>query len=102
MHIASCHLSELKVSGNIGRDKDIGQLSTGHEELGDEVDVPVVDAAILRPWFLPLIIVSVLLEELADVREYSQIRYRRVLTVSMLTEAASLFVVSGGYKVGGS
>lgn len=68
MHIAASHLSELKVSSNIGRDEDIGQLSTGHEKLGDEIDVPVIDAAILLPWLLPLIIVAVFLEELADVR----------------------------------
>lgn len=75
MYIASCHLSEFKVSGNVGRDEDIGQLSTGHKELGYEVDVPVVDTAILLPWFLPFVIVSVFLEELADVRIDSQIRW---------------------------
>lgn len=74
MHIASCHLSELKISGNVGGDEDIGQLSAGHKELGYEVDVPVVDAAVLLPWFLPFVIVAVFLEELADVRICSQIR----------------------------
>jgi hypothetical protein len=57
-------LLELKVSCNIGRDENVGQLAGGHKELGDEIDVPVVEAAILLPGLLTLTEVSVLLEEL--------------------------------------
>lgn len=84
---------EFEISCDVGGNEDIGQLSTGHEELWDEVNVPVVDASVLLPWFLPFVIVSVLLEELIGVSEYPQIR-RSLLTASMLIDAASLVLVS--------
>jgi len=68
LHIAACHLLEFEISGYVGRDEDVGQLSAGHEELGYEIDIPVVYAAILLPWLLALVIVAILLEELRDVR----------------------------------
>lgn len=93
LHIASCHLSELKVSCDIGGHEDVCQFSARHEELRNEVDVPVVDPSILLPWLLPFVIVSVLLEELGEVS--SNFQYQsRTRTASMLTEAASLVVVS--------
>jgi hypothetical protein len=93
LNIAACHLPKLEVSCDIGRDEDVGQLSTGHKELRYEIDIPVVDASILLPWLFVLVVLSVLLEELADIRKSLQgIEIR--LTVSMLTEAASLLLVS--------
>ena len=89
---------KFEVSCDIGGYEDIRQLAAGHEELWYEVDVPVVDAAILLPRFLPLVIVAVLLEELLNVREGLQTRWV-ILTVSILTEAASLLLVSGGHKI---
>jgi hypothetical protein len=64
LDVAASDLLELKVSCNIGRDENVGQLAGGHKELGDEIDVPVVEAAILLPGLLTLTEVSVLLEEL--------------------------------------
>ena len=93
LDIASCHLPELQVSCNIGGNEDVRQFARGHQELGDKVDVPVVDAAVLLPWFLPLVIVAVLFEELVAVRKSSQTA-QGVQTASILTEAASLCLVS--------
>lgn len=64
LDVAASNLLELEVSCNIGRDKDVGQLARGHEELGNKVDVPVVEATILLPGLLAFTEVSVLLEEL--------------------------------------
>jgi hypothetical protein len=69
LYIAACNLFEFEVSGNIGRDEDICQFAGRHEKFWYEIDIPVVNTAIFLPWFLPLIVVSVLLEELADVRQ---------------------------------
>ena len=71
LDVAASDLLELKVSCNIGRDENVGQFAGGHEELGDKVDVPVVEATILLPGLLAFAEVSVLLEEL-----YSVVRYR--------------------------
>lgn len=60
---ASSDLLELEVTGDVGRDKNVGQLARGHEQLGDQVDVPVVEAAILLPGLVTGG-VAVLLEEL--------------------------------------
>lgn len=68
LHEAACDLLELEVSGDIGGDEDVGQLARGHEELGDQVDVPVVGAAVFLPWLVARAVVSVLLEELEGVR----------------------------------
>lgn len=68
LDITACDLPELEVSCDIGGNEDISQLSAGHEKFRYEVDVPVIDTSILLPWFLPLVVVSVLLEELADVK----------------------------------
>ena len=64
MYIAARNLLELEVSGDVGGDEDVGQLARGHEELGDEVDVPVVETAIFLPRLLALVEVAILLEEL--------------------------------------
>ena len=63
LHEAPRNLLELEVSGDIGGDEDVGQLAGGHEELGDQVDVPVVGAAVFLPW-LGFAAVAKLLEEL--------------------------------------
>jgi hypothetical protein len=42
---------------------NVGEFSVGHEEFGNEIDVPVVGATVLLPW-LAAVVVAVLLEEL--------------------------------------
>jgi hypothetical protein len=64
LHIAARNLLELEISCHIGGDQDVCQLAVGHEELGDQVDVPVVDSSVLLPGFLASGDVAVLLEEL--------------------------------------
>lgn len=64
LDVAAGDLLELKVSGDVGRDKDVCKLARGHEELGDEVDVPVVQAAVLLPGLGALGVVAILLVEL--------------------------------------
>lgn len=64
LHEAARDLLELEISGNVGGNEDIGKLAGGHEELGHQVDVPVVQPAILFPWLGVLGIVAILLEEL--------------------------------------
>jgi hypothetical protein len=71
LDVAASDLLELEISCDIGRDENVGQFAGGHEELGDKVDVPVVEATILLPGLLAFAEVSVLLEEL-----YSVVRYR--------------------------
>jgi len=93
LHIASCNLLKLEVSCHVGGNEDISQLAAGHEKFGYEIDIPVIHASVLLPWLLPLVIVSVLLEELKGVRESWQMRGKSP-TVSMFTEAASLLLVS--------
>lgn len=71
LDVAASDLLELEVPCNIGGDENVGQFAGGHEELGDKVDVPVVEAAILLPGLLAFAEVTVLLEEL-----WSVVRYR--------------------------
>jgi hypothetical protein len=51
LYVASGNLLELEVLCDVGRDEDVGELAVGHEELWYEVDVPVVHASVLLPWF---------------------------------------------------
>lgn len=67
LDVAASDLLELEISCDIGRDENVGQFAGGHEELGDKVDVPVVEATILLPGLLAFAEVSVLLEELYSV-----------------------------------
>lgn len=64
LDIAASDLLELEVSRNIGGNEDIRQLAVGHKQLGDQVDVPVVDSAILLPGLLAGADVAILLEQL--------------------------------------
>ena len=61
---AARHLLELEIAGHFGGDENVGKLARGHEELGDEINVPVVGTAILFPGLLALAEVSILLEKL--------------------------------------
>jgi hypothetical protein len=61
---AACDLSELEVSCDVGGDENVGQLAVGHQKLGNQVDVPVIDTAVLLPWLFALLVVAVLLEQL--------------------------------------
>lgn len=63
LDVTASDLLKFEVSGNIGRDENVGEFSVGHEELGNKVDVPVVGATVLLPW-LATVVVAVLLEEL--------------------------------------
>ena len=67
LHETASNLLELEVSGDVGGHEDVGQLAGGHEQLGDQVDVPVVGAAVFLPWLVALAVVAVLLEELGGV-----------------------------------
>ena len=62
MYVAAGDLLELEVFGDVGGNENVGEFTVGHEQLGDEVDVPVVDAAVLLPWLALGLAVS--LEEL--------------------------------------
>lgn len=64
LNVAAGDLLELEISGNISGDENVGQLSRGHEELGNKVNVPVVESAVFRPRLLASLKVSILLEEL--------------------------------------
>ncbi len=68
LHEGSSNLLELAGCGNVGGEENVAQLSAGHEELGDQVNVPVVGATVLLPRLLSFWIVSELLEELRCVR----------------------------------
>ena len=52
MYETACDLFEFEVSGHIGRDENVGEFTVGHEEFGDEVDVPIIDSAVFLPWLL--------------------------------------------------
>lgn len=67
LHITTGNLLELEISGNVGRDKDVGKLARGHQELGHQVNVPVVEAAILFPRLRALGKVAILLEQNLEV-----------------------------------
>lgn len=64
LNIAACNLSEVEVSRDVCGDEDIGELAVGHEELGDEIDVPVVRSAVFLPWLLAFLDVCESAEEL--------------------------------------
>ena len=90
---AACDLSEFEVSCYIGRNEDVGEFAVGHQELGYEVDVPIVDPAILLPRLLSFLEVAILLVELAQLSdEGAKCECNgHGHTDSMLTEAASLW-----------
>ena len=67
LNIAPRNLSELEVSGDVGGNEDIGQVAVRHKQLGNEIDVPAVGAAVFLPWLLALFYVSIHLEELCCV-----------------------------------
>lgn len=62
LDIAARNLPELEVSGDVGGDEDVRELAVRHEQLGDEIDVPIIRAAVFRPRRLALCVVAVLLE----------------------------------------
>jgi hypothetical protein len=64
LDVAASNLLKLEVSCDIGRDENVGQFARGHEELGNKVDVPVVEATILFPGLLAFAEVTVLLKKL--------------------------------------
>jgi hypothetical protein len=66
LDVAAGDLLELEVAGDVGRDEDVGQLARRHEELGHQVDVPVVEAAVLGPGLGALGVVAIALEELPE------------------------------------
>lgn len=64
LDIAAGNLLKFQVSCDIGGDQDIRQLAVGHQELRDQIDVPVVDTTIFLPRFLAGGNVAVFLEQL--------------------------------------
>lgn len=59
LYVTSSNLSKLKVSCDVGGNQNVCQFTVGHEQLGDQVHVPVVHAAIFLPWLLAVANVSV-------------------------------------------
>lgn len=64
LYITSSDLFEFEISGDIGRDENVGKLAISHQELGHEIDGPVIEATIFLPRFLTFAVVAILLEEL--------------------------------------
>ena len=97
LYITAGDLLELEILGDIGGDEDVGQLSIRHEEFGNEIDVPVVGATVLLPWLFSLVVVAIFAEELFIFVSECEFQIEIVLvgmdilTVSILTEAASLW-----------
>lgn len=67
LYVATGDLLEFQVSCDIGGDQDVGELAVAHQELRDEVDVPVVDPAVLLPWLGTFLVVAVSLEKSLEV-----------------------------------
>jgi hypothetical protein len=87
LDIAAGYLAELEIASHVGRHEDVCKLAVGHDELGDEVDVPIVGAAVLLPWLGAGGEVAVFFEKLSRERGHAAEEER---TCSRLTEAASL------------
>lgn len=64
LDIAAGDLAELEIASDVGRDENVCELARRHEELGHQVDVPVVQAAVLLPGLGARRVVAILLEEL--------------------------------------
>lgn len=75
LDVTASDLLKFEVSGNIGRDENVGEFSVGHEKLGNKVDVPVIGAAVLLPW-LAAVVVAVLLEKLRMKNKSSVVKAR--------------------------
>lgn len=99
LDVAAGYLLEFEISGNVGGDENVGQLSGGHEELGHQINVPVIESAVVLPWLLASLEVSILFEQLFTgfscqkhdgLKEGWERVGRDVCTVSRLTDAASL------------
>ena len=75
LHVAPGYRLELEVFGNVGGDEDVSQFAVCHEEFGDKVDVPVVDAAVLFPWLGALRVVAVLFEKLGATVSLSRLDF---------------------------
>lgn len=64
LDVATGDLLELEVSRHVGGNQDVCQLAVGHQQLGDQVNVPVVDTSVLLPGLLAGRDIAVLLEQL--------------------------------------
>lgn len=62
LDVAAGNLFELEIARDVGGDEDVGQFARRHEELGDEIDVPVVGPTVLFPWLVTFFEVAILLE----------------------------------------
>jgi hypothetical protein len=89
LDVTASNLLEFEVSGDIGRDENVGEFSVGHEEFGNKVDVPVVGAAVLLPW-LAAVVVAVLLEELQTKNKSSVVEMRSEDSYSFDVDRCSL------------
>jgi len=57
-NITSLNALKLQISGHARMDEQLDQLTVGHDELGDEVDVPIATAAVggfVRLWHTELL-----------------------------------------------
>jgi hypothetical protein len=67
LDVAASNLLELEVSCDIGGDQDVGEFAVAHQELGNKVDVPVVDPAVLLPRLGAFLVVAISLEQRLEV-----------------------------------
>lgn len=99
LDVAASNLLELEVTSDVGRHEDVGQLARGHEELGDQINVPVVHTAVLLPGLLAGLVVAILLEELYVEDNIDQISAREC-DRTMGGHNYRLEVNGGGLSVG--
>lgn len=69
LNIAASNLLELEVSCDVRGDQDIRQFAVGHQQLWNQVDVPVVNPAVFLPGLLSGADVAILLEQLQETKQ---------------------------------
>ena len=90
LDIAASDLLELQVSRHVGGNQNVCQLAVGHQQLRDQVNVPVVGPPVFLPGLVAGGNIAVLLKQLRGRSAVNMTDEMDRRTVSMLTEAASL------------
>ena len=67
LDIAARNLFELDIPRHIRTHQDVRELAIRHQQLGHEVDVPVIGSSVLLPGFRAGLVVAVLFEERFEV-----------------------------------
>ena len=63
LHERAGNLFKFDVARDVGADEDVGEFSIAHQQLGDQVDVPIVRPAVLLPRLGAGLVIAVLLEQ---------------------------------------